>query len=161
MSLVPLDTDDFDAVLFDLDGVLTDSAALHARSWKMLFDAFLKDRDGDDFRPFDPDGDYRAYVDGKPRLDGIRSFLKSRAIDLAEGKEDDPPSALTVHGLGRRKNGFFLDALEKEGIKTFPAAIVAIAEGRSSIGCISRQASGTSERRATTRWAPASASASG
>ena len=60
MSLLPLDTDDFDAVLFDLDGVLTDSAALHARSWKMLFDAFLKERDGDDFRPFDPDGDYRA-----------------------------------------------------------------------------------------------------
>ncbi|MEM9443337.1 MAG: trehalose-phosphatase, partial [Pseudomonadota bacterium] len=124
MSLVSLDTDHFDAVLFDLDGVLTDSAALHARSWKVLFDAFLKDRDGDDFRPFDSDGDYRAYVDGKPRLDGIRSFLKSRLIDLAEGKEDDPPSALTVHGLGCRKNDLFLNMLEREGIKTFPAAII-------------------------------------
>ncbi|MEM8948166.1 MAG: trehalose-phosphatase [Pseudomonadota bacterium] len=123
MSLLPLDTDHVDAVLFDLDGVLTDSAALHARSWKTLFDAFLLDRGGDGFRPFDLDRDYRAYVDGKPRLDGVRGFLASRAIDLPEGTEDDPPSASTVHGLGRRKNGYFFDALSTEGIATFPAAI--------------------------------------
>jgi alpha,alpha-trehalase len=123
MSLLPLSHDHFDAVLFDLDGVLTDSAALHARSWKKLFDSFLRCRDGDGFLPFDEDADYRAFVDGKPRLDGIKSFLTTRMIDLPEGTLDDPASALTVHGLGRRKNGYLLDALEAEGITTFPAAI--------------------------------------
>jgi alpha,alpha-trehalase len=123
MSLLPLSQDHFNAVLFDLDGVLTDSAALHARSWKTLFDAFLRDRDGEGFVPFDQDADYRAFVDGKPRLDGIRSFLVARGIDLPEGTPDDPESAPTAHGLGRRKNGFFLEALTEKGIKTFPAAI--------------------------------------
>ena len=108
MSLLPLSQDHFDAVLFDLDGVLTDSAALHTRSWKTLFDAFLRDRD-------DEDADYRAFVDGKPRLDGIKSFLVARGIDLQEGTLDDPEVAPTVHGLGRRKNGFFLEALTEEG----------------------------------------------
>ncbi|MEZ5931070.1 MAG: trehalose-phosphatase [Alphaproteobacteria bacterium] len=123
MSLLPLSLDHVDAVLFDLDGVLTDSAALHAKSWKKLFDGFLRDRDGEGFRPFDADADYRAFVDGKPRLDGIRSFLDSRSIELPEGTSDDSTSARTVWGLGRRKNGFFLDALAEEGIITFPAAI--------------------------------------
>lgn len=124
MSLLPLSSDHFDAVLFDLDGVLTDSAALHAMSWKKLFDAFLLGRDGDSFRPFDEDADYRAFVDGKPRLDGIRCFLAARGIDLPEGMLDDPESAPTVHGLGCRKNGYFLEALEEEeGITAFPAAI--------------------------------------
>lgn len=123
MSLLPLDHDHIDAVLFDLDGVLTDSAALHARSWKRLFDDFLNRRDGDGFRPFDADVDYRRFVDGKPRHDGIRSFLASRGIDLPEGSPDDPKTALTVQGLGKRKNGFFLGALAENGIATFPAAI--------------------------------------
>jgi alpha,alpha-trehalase len=123
MSLLPLSQDHFDAVLFDLDGVLTDSAALHAGSWKALFDALLEDRDGKDFIPFDEDADYRAFVDGKPRLDGIRSFLVAREIDLPEGMPNDSDSKSTVHGLGRRKNVFFLEALAEKGIKTFPAAI--------------------------------------
>ncbi len=124
MSLLPLSPDHFDAVFFDLDGVLTDSAALHAKSWKKLFDAFLQERDADSFRPFDEDADYRAFVDGKPRLDGIRSFLATRSIDLPNGTADDLESVPTVHGLGRRKNGYFLEALDEEGIVTFPAAIV-------------------------------------
>ena len=123
MSLLPLSLDHADAVLFDLDGVLTDSAGLHAKSWKRLFDDLLRDMDGDGFTPFDEDTDYRTYVDGKPRLDGIRSFLAARLVDLPEGTPDDPDVATTVHGLGRRKNGYFLKALEQEGITVFPAAI--------------------------------------
>lgn len=123
MSLLPLSHDHFDAVLFDLDGVLTDSASLHANSWKRLFDGVLRQRDGDGFRPFDADLDYRRFVDGKPRYDGIRSFLASRGIKLPEGKPDDADTALTVHGLGKRKNGFFLRALAENGIAVFPAAI--------------------------------------
>jgi alpha,alpha-trehalase len=123
MSLLPLSSDHFDAVLFDLDGVLTDSATSHAKSWKRLFDAFLQNRNGGIFEPFDEDVDYRAFVDGKPRLDGIRSFLQGRGIKLPEGMPDDSESALTVHGLGRRKNGYFLEALQEQAITTFPAAI--------------------------------------
>jgi len=123
MFFLPLSHDHFDAVLFDLDGVLTDSAALHAKSWKRLFDEVLQQRDGNAYRPFDPDLDYRCFVDGKPRYDGIRSFLASREIILPEGKPDDTDTALTIHGLGKRKNGFFLTALAENGIATFPAAI--------------------------------------
>ena len=123
MSLLPLSTDHVDAILFDLDGVLTDSASLHARSWKTLFDSFLRDKNGENFRAFDEDRDYRAFVDGRPRLDGIRSFLAARGIELPEGTPEDCEPARTVHGLGRRKNVLFLEALEKEGIRTFPAAI--------------------------------------
>lgn len=122
MSLLPLSSDHVDAVLFDLDGVLTDSAALHVRSWKRLFDGVLHNRDDGGFRPFDADLDYRRFVDGKPRYDGIRSFLASRGITLPEGGPDDPDTTLTIHGLGKRKNGFFLTALAENGIATFPAA---------------------------------------
>ncbi len=121
MATFILDRNQFDAVLFDLDGVLTDSAALHARSWKTLFDSFLKERYGT-VRSFDTDRDYLAYVDGKPRLDGMRSFLESRGIMLPEGKPDDPPDAPTIHGLGRRKNAIFLRTLARQGVVTFPAA---------------------------------------
>jgi beta-phosphoglucomutase family hydrolase len=140
MSLLPLSQDHVDAVLFDLDGVLTDSAALHARSWKTLFDAFLRNRDGENFTPFDEDTDYRNYVDGKPRLDGIRSFLASRMIELPEGTPDDPDVATTVHGLGRRKNSLFLEVLEQEGIASFPAAIAfldAVREARFKTALVS------------------------
>ncbi|MGI9416879.1 MAG: trehalose-phosphatase [Geminicoccaceae bacterium] len=122
MATFILDRNQFDAVLFDLDGVLTDSAALHARSWKALFDSFLEERDGT-VRPFDADRDYRAYVDGKPRLDGIRSFLESRGMTLPEGGHDDPPDVPTIHGLGNRKNALFLQMLAKHGVVTFPAAV--------------------------------------
>ncbi len=129
MSLLPIGPDHFDAVLFDLDGVLTDSASLHAKSWKQLFDGFLRRRDGDGFRPFDADADYRGFVDGKPRHDGIRSFLASRGISLPEGAAGDT-SDETVYGLGQQKNGLFLKALDEEGIATFPAALTFLEDVR-------------------------------
>ncbi len=123
MALLPLSKKDFDAVLFDLDGVLTDSAAVHAKSWKQLFDDYLRECSGNHERLFDTDSDYRTYVDGKPRYDGIRSFLASRGITLPEGQPDDLPTASTLCGLGNRKNVLFLEALDKDGVVTFPAAI--------------------------------------
>ena len=89
--------------LFDLDGVLTQTAKVHAAAWKEMFDAYLRrhaEQTNTAFVPFDPLGDYDAYVDGKPRDDGTRSFLQSRGIELPEGSPDDPPEADTVHGLG-------------------------------------------------------------
>ena len=99
--------DRYDAVLFDLDGVITDTAKLHAACWKQMFDEYLQKRAtqrGEAFRPFDLANDYRLYVDGKPRFDGVRDFLTSRAIRLPEGSPDDPPQLDTVGGLGNRKN---------------------------------------------------------
>src|SRR5438270_9832413 len=91
------------ACLFDLDGVLTQTAKVHAAAWKEMFDGFLRERAtraGGPFRPFDPVADYDEYVDGMPRYDGVRSFLAARGLDLPEGEENDPASAETVHGLG-------------------------------------------------------------
>jgi beta-phosphoglucomutase family hydrolase len=108
----------YDAVLFDLDGVLTDTAGIHAACWKRTFDEFLRDRSGrtgDRFRAFDVDTDYRLHVDGKPRADGVRDFLHSREIELPEGSPDDPPGANTVCGVGNRKNLLVNEALMKEG----------------------------------------------
>src|SRR4051812_29953608 len=95
------------AALFDLDGVLTDTASIHAEAWKHMFDEFLERREaheGEDVRPFDKVADYENHVDGKPRYDGVRAFLQSRGIELPEGDRDDPPDAETVSGLGNRKN---------------------------------------------------------
>src|SRR5689334_20336634 len=95
------------ACLFDLDGVLTRTARVHAEAWRATFDVFLRDRAsraGEAFVPFDPVADYGGYIDGKLRSDGVRSFLASRGIDLPEGAATDPPEANTVHGLGNRKN---------------------------------------------------------
>src|ERR671937_937990 len=94
------------ACLFDLDGVLTQTAKLHAEAWKSMFDAYLRERSertGERFRPFDPIRDYDRYVDGKPRYDGVRSFLESRGIQLPEGTPADAPGIETVCGLGNRK----------------------------------------------------------
>jgi len=110
------------ACLFDLDGVLTKTAQVHAAAWKQMFDGFLLDRSrqaGKHFRMFDPSEDYREYVDGKLRSDGVRSFLASRSIVLDEGSADDPPSAQTVHGLGTRKNQLFLDILRSDGVDVY------------------------------------------
>ena len=104
------------ACLFDLDGVLTPTALVHAAAWKEMFDAFLHDREGDGFRPFDSTADYDTYVDGRPRADGVRTFLASRDIELPEGDDDDPPSALTVHGLGNRKNDLVLEKIRTDGV---------------------------------------------
>lgn len=110
------------ACLFDLDGVLTDTASVHRKAWKSMFDDYLRvraERDGEPFRPFDADADYRSYVDGKKREDGVRSFLASRGITLPEGDLDDGPDAETVSGLGNRKNAMFQEVLHGDGITVF------------------------------------------
>lgn len=107
---------DFDAAIFDLDGVLTNSARVHAAAWKVVFDAFLQrwaQRRGLAFQPFDIEADYLTYVDGRPRYDGVRSFLADRGINLPEGSEQDPEDANTVHALGERKTRLFRQALQK------------------------------------------------
>ena len=110
------------ACLFDLDGVLTDTASVHTKAWKAMFDGFLSHRaesTGERFVPFDPVKDYREYVDGKKREDGVRSFLASRDIELPDGDPDDPADADTIYGLGNRKNDAFQKTLHDEGVKVF------------------------------------------
>ncbi len=110
------------AVLFDLDGVLTDTASVHTRAWTAMFDDYLRERSqrtGTDLAPFDPVRDYQQYVDGRPREDGVRAFLASRDIELPEGTPDDGPDAETVSGLGNRKNGKFLATLREDGVEVF------------------------------------------
>lgn len=120
-----------DALLFDLDGVVTKTAVVHAAAWKRLFDEFLSRRAaGQPWQPFDVDADYRTYVDGKPRHDGVRSFLESRGFFLPEGAPDDVPDADTIHGLAGRKNGYVLAHLAQEGVEPYEAAVVIIREAR-------------------------------
>jgi beta-phosphoglucomutase family hydrolase len=111
------------ACLFDLDGVLTKTAAVHDAAWKDTFDAYLRARDGGGFRPFDPERDYAEYVDGKVRTDGVRSFLASRGITLPEGSPDDPPTAETVHGLGNRKNELLLERIRVGGVEVYEGSV--------------------------------------
>ena len=109
-SLQKLKREHFDAVLFDMDGVVTDTAAAHAAAWKHLFDAYLAERaqrEQTDARPFDDTTEYRTFVDGKPRYDGVQSFLESRGIELPWGDLDDGPDKETICGLGNRKDGYF------------------------------------------------------
>jgi beta-phosphoglucomutase-like phosphatase (HAD superfamily) len=117
--------DRYDAVLFDLDGVITNTASIHAACWKQMFDEYLQERGsrtGETLRSFDPVDDYRLYVDGKPRFDGVRDFLKSRGIDLPEGTPHDPPHAETVGGLGNRKNRLVTKAIEEKASNRTMAA---------------------------------------
>ncbi len=110
------------ACLFDLDGVLTDTAAVHAAAWKEMFDEFLRDyatQHGIAFQAFDARAEYDAYVDGKPRANGVRDFLTARGITLPEGTADDPPSAMTVNGLGNRKNEAVQRRIRTEGVHVF------------------------------------------
>jgi beta-phosphoglucomutase family hydrolase len=119
----------YDAVLFDLDGVLTDTAGVHADCWKRTFDEFLGrrgDRSGEPFQPFDIESDYRLYVDGKRRYDGVRDFLHSRGIDLPEGSADDPPDAETVCGVGNRKNVLVNQALEEGGVEVYRGSVALV-----------------------------------
>ncbi|UQX87347.1 beta-phosphoglucomutase family hydrolase [Jatrophihabitans telluris] len=111
--------DSVTALLFDLDGVLTDTASVHAAAWKHTFDEFLERRDPQHFTPFDSHADYDEYVDGKPREDGVRDFLASRGITLEEGDPDDSPDAETVHGLGNRKNEELTGRIQRDGVKVF------------------------------------------
>jgi beta-phosphoglucomutase family hydrolase len=112
--------------LFDLDGVLTRTAAVHARAWKEMFDEFLRgwsERTGEPFREFNRPTDYDEYVDGKPRLDGVLSFLHSRGIDLPLGSPSDPPDADTAHGLGTRKNDLVLELIGRHGVEAFEGSV--------------------------------------
>jgi beta-phosphoglucomutase family hydrolase len=116
----------YDAVLLDLDGVITDTASIHAACWKQMFDEYLQKRAierGEAFRPFDIAADYRLYVDGKPRYDGVRDFLTSRGIRLPEGSPDDPAQAETVHGLGNRKNDLVNKIIEEEGVVPYEGSV--------------------------------------
>jgi beta-phosphoglucomutase family hydrolase len=112
--------------LFDLDGVLTKTAAVHDAAWKEMFDSYLRERarqTGQQFVPFDPVRDYDEYVDGKPRADGTRSFLAARGIDLPDGSDDDPPDAETVHGLGNRKNEILLRRIRQDGVQAYEGSV--------------------------------------
>ena len=114
------------ACLFDLDGVLTQTAKVHAAAWKEMFDAFLRERaakGGEPFQPFDPVADYDEYVDGRPRYDGVRSFLAARGIDLPEGEENDPAGAETVVGLGNRKNELVLHVIREQGVEAYEGSV--------------------------------------
>jgi beta-phosphoglucomutase family hydrolase len=118
--------DAIEACLFDLDGVLTQTAEVHAAAWKEMFDAFLRERasrTGTPFEPFDSVADYDEYVDGKPRYDGVRSFLRARRIELSEGAPDDPPSAETIHGLGNRKNDLVLAMIHRQGVRVYEGSV--------------------------------------
>jgi beta-phosphoglucomutase family hydrolase len=114
------------ACLFDLDGVLTQTAKVHAAAWKQMFDEYLRrraDKRGEPFVPFDAVRDYDEYVDGKPRSDGVRSFLASRGIELPEGSPDDPADAETVRGLGDRKNEIVLRMIYESGVEPYEGSV--------------------------------------
>src|SRR6266542_2325488 len=114
--------DQIKACLFDMDGVLTETATVHARAWKQMFDEYLRAREGEGFAPFSQD-DYDEYVDGKPRYDGVKSFLSSRGIELPQGTPDDAPATETVDGLGNRKNDLVLKIIHDEGVTAYPGSV--------------------------------------
>ena len=112
--------------MFDLDGVLTKTAVVHAAAWKQMFDEYLRERaerEAEEFVPFDEGADYGEYVDGKPRKDGVRSFLASRGIELPEGSADDPPGTDTVTGLGNRKNDLVLKLIREQGVEAYEGSV--------------------------------------
>jgi beta-phosphoglucomutase family hydrolase len=121
--------DEVTACLFDMDGVVTQTAKVHAAAWKEMFDDFLREHaksTGSEFVPFDLHHEYDAYVDGKPRLDGTRSFLESRGIELPEGSPDDPPGKATINGLGNKKNELVLAKLATDGVQVYEDTIAYI-----------------------------------
>lgn len=125
----------FEAVLFDLDGVLTDTARVHAAAWKRTFDEYLTRRAearGETFVPFDIDADYHRHVDGKPRYDGVRDFLRSRGIDLPEGSPEASPSEESVRGVGNRKNELVSETIGRQGVDVFPGSVQLVRELRAA-----------------------------
>ncbi|MGI8524000.1 MAG: HAD family hydrolase [Nocardioides sp.] len=125
----PVDIGAYGGWLFDLDGVLTKTADVHAAAWKQAFDEFLDKeamRSGTTSVPFDPVADYGRYVDGEPRADGVRNFLAARGIELPEGTDDDPPDARTVIGLGNRKNDLVLEVLRDSGVQVYAGAVALV-----------------------------------
>jgi beta-phosphoglucomutase family hydrolase len=118
--------DEVEALLFDLDGVLTSTASVHATAWKEAFDGLLHelaDAGGPPFREFDPRHDYADHVDGRTRLDGVRGFLGSRGIDLPEGEDSDPAGAHTIRGVGRRKQELLMEVVDRDGVEPYPGAV--------------------------------------
>jgi beta-phosphoglucomutase family hydrolase len=118
--------DGIQACLFDLDGVLTRTAKVHAAAWKEMFDAYLRERaerTGEPFVAFDARADYDEYVDGKPRYDGVRSFLESRGISLPDGSPDDDPGVETIDGLGNRKNDLVLELIRRDGVEVYEGSV--------------------------------------
>jgi beta-phosphoglucomutase family hydrolase len=125
--------DNVTACLFDLDGVLTQTALVHNAAWEQMFNAYLRDRSsrtGESFAPFDPDQDYRQYVDGRARADGVRTFLASRGVTLPDGTPSDPPEAETVNGLGNRKNVQLLRRLKEDGVQTYEGSVAYLRAAR-------------------------------
>jgi beta-phosphoglucomutase family hydrolase len=117
---------EIEACLFDLDGVLTQTAKVHAAAWKTTFDEYLRKRAqerGEEFREFDAVEDYDEYVDGRPRYEGVRSFLASRDIDLPQGSPSDPPDKDTIDGLGNRKNELVLELIHRDGFQPYEGSV--------------------------------------
>jgi beta-phosphoglucomutase family hydrolase len=136
--------DNISVCLFDLDGVLTSTAALHREAWKQTFDSFLVDRDGADLREFTVQ-DYAAHVDGRPRADGVREFLASRGIELDEGSPDDPAEATTVNGVGNRKNALLMRIISERGVDAFAGSVRYLRAVRTAglaIGVVTSSANG-------------------
>jgi beta-phosphoglucomutase family hydrolase len=134
------------ACLFDLDGVLTDTASVHKKAWKATFDSYLReraDRTEEPFVEFDAETDYLTYVDGKKREDGVRAFLSSRGITLPDGNPDDDASAETIHGVGNRKNELFHKTIREDGVKVFDGSrryLEAVADARLAVAVVSSSA---------------------
>jgi beta-phosphoglucomutase family hydrolase len=134
------------ACLFDLDGVLTDTASMHKKAWKAMFESYMKERStrtSEPFVPFDIEADYLTYIDGKKREDGVRSFLAARGITLPEGDPEDDPSAETAHGLGNRKNELFQQTIQRDGVKVFEGSrryLEAVADARLAVAVVSSSA---------------------
>ena len=131
--MVTIDVERYEALIFDLDGVITQTASLHAQAWKRLFDEFLIERaakTGTAFVPFDPESDYRHYVDGKPRVEGVLSFLAARGVDFPIGTPQDEADQRTAHGLATRKDHYFAGLLAREGVKVFASATTLLHEAR-------------------------------
>jgi trehalose 6-phosphate phosphatase len=126
LKIKEIDLCNITAGIFDTDGVLTDTAIIHAEAWKELFDEYLKERtkrNKEIFQPFDIDKDYLRYVDGKPRCDGVRSFLESRGISLPQGKPEDSSDEETVCGLGNQKNRYFIVRLKMESARPYESSV--------------------------------------
>jgi len=131
--------DDVKACLFDLDGVLTRTAEVHAAAWKEMFDGYLRrraERTGQAFVVFDAVGDYDEFVDGKPRYEGVRSFLASRGIELDQGAQSDPPDEETVDGLGNAKNEIVLRMIRDQGVEAYEGSVRYVHAARAGgLGC--------------------------